>query len=60
MSRHRWRKGWVHVARILAGKDESRELDAATAKLRTLGEDGAAYADQYAVALDALRCASFL
>ena len=47
-------KGWVHVARILGGADETRELEAVTAKLRALGEDGPFYADQYAVALDAL------
>ena len=51
-------QGWVHVARILAGQDESGDLDAVTAKLRTLGEDGVFYAGQYAVALDALRSAS--
>ena len=51
-------EGWVHVARILDGTDESRELDALKAKLRALGEDGAFYADQYAVALDALKSAT--
>ena len=51
-------EGWVHVARILGGANETRELEAVTAKLRTLGEDGAFYADQYAVALDALKSAT--
>ena len=51
-------EGWVHVAHILAGADETRELEAVEAKLRTLGEDGAFYADQYAVALDALKSAA--
>ena len=45
-------QGWVHVAHILAGIDETAELDAIKSRLRTLGEDGAYYADQYAVALD--------
>ena len=48
-------EGWMHVAHILGGADETRELEAVTAKLRTLGEDGVFYADQYAVALDALK-----
>ena len=45
-------QGWVHVAHILSGIDETAELDAVKSHLRTLGEDGAYYADQYAVALD--------
>lgn len=45
-------KGWVHVAHILAGEDETAELAAITSQLRGLGKDGAFYADQYAVALD--------
>ena len=48
-------QGWVHVAHILAGIDETAELDAVKSHLRTLGEDGQFYADQYAVALDVFR-----
>lgn len=48
-------KGWVHVARILAGEDETAELAAITSQLRGLGKDGVFYADQYAVALDVFR-----
>ena len=48
-------QGWVHVAQILSGIDETAELDAVKSRLRTLGEDGPYYADQYAVALEVFR-----
>ena len=47
-------QGWIHAAGILAGEDEQGALDAIVSKLRELGDDGAFYADQYAVALAAL------
>ena len=44
-------QGWVHVARLLDGADETHQLDAVRKELRGLGEDGEFYADQYATAL---------
>ena len=48
-------QGWIHAAGILAGKDEQGALDAVVSQLREQGDDGPFYADQYAVALAALR-----
>ena len=52
-------QGWIHVARLLAGTDEAQhaaELERVKEELRGLDDnDGAFYADQYAVALAALR-----
>ena len=47
-------QGWIHAAGILAGEREHGALGAIVSQLRTLGDDGAFYADQYAVALAAL------
>lgn len=43
-------QGWVHLARILDGADETRQLDAVREELRRLGDDGEFYANQYAAA----------
>ena len=51
-------QGWVHLAHVLAGTDETRQLDAVRKELRSLGDDGRYYADQYAVALDVFKKAS--
>ena len=50
-------QGWIHVAAILAGEDEQDDLAAIASQLREMGGDGAFYADQYDVALAALRSA---
>ena len=45
-------QGWIHAANILAGHDEQAALAAVVAALRGLeDDDGAFYAEQYAVAL---------
>ena len=54
-------QGWIHVSHLLAGTDaaeHSAELERVEEKLRQLDDDGAFYADQYAVALAALRSAA--
>ena len=51
-------QGWVHVARILAGADETRQLDTVRDELRGLGGDGPFFADQYAVALEVFASAA--
>ena len=51
-------QGWMYLAHLLAGEDEElqrAQLERLQEELRELGEDGAFYADQYAVALTALR-----
>lgn len=52
-------QGWVHVSHLLAGTDEAThaaELERVKEELRGLdNNDGAFYADQYAIALAALR-----
>ena len=48
-------QGWMHVARTLAGHDETAQLEGVKAALRQRGGDGAFYADQYDTALTALR-----
>ena len=44
-------QGWIHMAAILAGDDAQGELEAVTAKLREMGDEGAFYAGQYEAAL---------
>ena len=44
-------QGWIHVANILAGGEETQQLAEVGAKLRGMGEDGVFYADQYPLAL---------
>lgn len=54
-------QGWIHVSHLLAGADEtehSDELERVKEELRKLDDDDAFYADQYAVALAALRSAA--
>ena len=46
--------GWLHVASILSGTDESAELDAVAQTLADTDEDGAFYADQFDAALERL------
>ena len=51
-------QGWMYLAHLLAGEDEElqrAQLERLQEELRERGEDGAFYADQYAVALAALR-----
>ena len=48
-------QGWVHVARTLAGHDETAQLEEVKATLRQSAGDGAFYADQYDTAIAALR-----
>ncbi len=43
--------GWLHVAAILAGTDESAELDAVAQMLADTDEDGAFFAGQFDAAL---------
>ena len=43
-------QGWVHLAHILDGADETPQLDAVREELRRLGDDGEFYANQYAAA----------
>ena len=47
-------QGWIHVAGILAGNEARQALEPVIRELRTLGDDGAFYADQYETALTAL------
>jgi len=44
-------QGWVHLSHVLAGRDETPQLLGLQEVLRTQGQDGAFYADQYDAAL---------
>jgi hypothetical protein len=48
-------QGWIHVANILSGKDESRELGATKERLTELGKDGRFYASQFDPAISNVR-----
>lgn len=44
-------QGWIHIANILAGERQERQLAEVIERLRGMGKDGVFYADQYEVAL---------
>ena len=43
-------QGWIHMANTLAGVDETEQLAAIKHELEALGDDGAFFASQFAVA----------
>ena len=51
-------QGWVHLANILGGEDETAQLVELQEALRGMGEDGAFYAGQYDTALEVFSSAA--